>query len=100
MPRFAASDLGLHCLRMSRKKDARRIWVKNHNIEFCYTEKIYSFVNPYKPTKNPFYGTSVNSAEPYQTPQNAASGQVHHYLVIECSIKSAGLMQVFALYIL
>ena len=24
-----ASDLGLHCLPMSHKKDARHIWVKN-----------------------------------------------------------------------
>ena len=27
-PRSVASDLGLHCLSMSHKKDARRIWVK------------------------------------------------------------------------
>ena len=27
MPRSAASDLGLHCLPMSHKKDARLIWV-------------------------------------------------------------------------
>ena len=27
--RFAASDLVLHCLPMSHKKDARLIWVKN-----------------------------------------------------------------------
>ena len=27
-PRFAASDLILHCLPMSYKKDARLIWVK------------------------------------------------------------------------
>ena len=27
-----ASDLGLHCLRMSHKKDARHIWVKNATI--------------------------------------------------------------------
>ena len=27
-PRFAASDLGLFCLPMSHKKDARLIWVK------------------------------------------------------------------------
>ena len=29
MPRSAASDLGLHCLHMSHKKDTRLIWVKN-----------------------------------------------------------------------
>ena len=28
MPHSVASDLGLHCLPMSHKKDARRIWVK------------------------------------------------------------------------
>ena len=28
MPHFAASDLGLHCLHMSHKKDIRLIWVK------------------------------------------------------------------------
>ena len=27
MPRSAAADLGLHCLPMSHKKDARLIWV-------------------------------------------------------------------------
>ena len=27
MPRFAASDLVLHCFLMSHKKDARLIWV-------------------------------------------------------------------------
>ena len=28
MPHFGASDLRLHCLPMSHKKDARLIWVK------------------------------------------------------------------------
>ena len=28
MPHFAVSDLGLHCLPMSHKKDAMLIWVK------------------------------------------------------------------------
>ena len=28
-PRSAASDLGLHCLPMTQKRDARLIWVKN-----------------------------------------------------------------------
>ena len=28
-----ASDLGLHCLPLSHKKDARLIWVKNHLAE-------------------------------------------------------------------
>ena len=29
MPHFVASDLGLHYLPMSHKKDARHIWVKH-----------------------------------------------------------------------
>ena len=29
MPRSVAFDLGLHCLFMSHKKDARLIWVKD-----------------------------------------------------------------------
>ena len=28
MPHYVASDLGLHCLPMSHKKDTRLIWVK------------------------------------------------------------------------
>ena len=28
-PHSVESDLGLHCLSMSHKKDARHIWVKN-----------------------------------------------------------------------
>ena len=28
-PRSVASDLGLHCLPMSHRKDARLIWVKH-----------------------------------------------------------------------
>ena len=28
-PHSVASDLGLHCLSMSHKKDDRHIWVKN-----------------------------------------------------------------------
>ena len=31
MPHFVASDLGLHCLPMSHKKDAKLIWVKGAN---------------------------------------------------------------------
>ena len=31
-PRSAASDLGLHCLPMSRKWDARLIWVNMHFV--------------------------------------------------------------------
>ena len=29
MPHFVASDLGLHCLPMSHKKDSRQMWVEN-----------------------------------------------------------------------
>ena len=37
MPRFAASHLGLFCLPMSHKKDARLIWVKYFNQNrACY----------------------------------------------------------------
>ena len=31
---FVASDMGLHCLSMSDKKDARHIWVTLINIPF------------------------------------------------------------------
>ena len=36
-PRYTASDLGLHCLRTSHKKDASLIWVKirAHIIPLC-----------------------------------------------------------------
>ena len=37
MPRFAASDLGLHCLPKSHKKDARLKWVKDCIKLFCLT---------------------------------------------------------------
>ena len=37
-PHSVASDLGLHCLPMSHKKDARHIWVKNANIFFISLE--------------------------------------------------------------
>ena len=36
MLHFAASDLGLHCLPMSRKRDARHEWVKSDNILYLY----------------------------------------------------------------
>ena len=39
-PHFVSSDLGLHCLRMSHKKDTRSIWVKMQwldiNLDFSY----------------------------------------------------------------
>ena len=37
--------------------------------------------------KCPFYGTSVNSAELDQMPQNAASDQVQHCLLTYCILK-------------
>ena len=37
MPHSVASDLGLHYLRMSHKKDARHIWVKMQL--FCLSQK-------------------------------------------------------------
>ena len=36
-PNSVASDLGLHCLPMSHKKDARHIWVKMQL--FCLSHK-------------------------------------------------------------
>ena len=36
MPRFAASDLVLHCLPMSHKKDPRLIWVKGDIKDLSY----------------------------------------------------------------
>ena len=45
-PRFAASHLGLLCLPMSHKKDARRIWVKHSLFKiifaYIYTTKHYT----------------------------------------------------------
>ena len=35
----AASDLDLHCLPMSHKKDARNIWVKKKQL-FCYLIRV------------------------------------------------------------
>ena len=35
-----------------------------------------------------FYGTLVDSAEPDQTPQYAASDQVQHCLLTECTFKT------------
>ena len=45
-PRFAASDLGLHCLPMSHKKDAMLIWVKvrdysNDTYTLCLEQNSY-----------------------------------------------------------
>ena len=37
-PRYAASDLDLHCLRMSHKKDSMLKWVKNERILFSRME--------------------------------------------------------------
>ena len=38
-PHFVASDLGLHYLPMSHKKDARHIWVKKCNY-FAYLIRV------------------------------------------------------------
>ena len=40
MPHFAAFDLGLHCLPMSHKKDARLIWVNNVRQKLTIKGKI------------------------------------------------------------
>ena len=44
MQRFAASHLGLICLPMSHKKDARLIWVK-YNICFCTPEYLHNQIH-------------------------------------------------------
>ena len=46
-PRFAASHLGLFCLPMSHKKDARLLWV-NQNMYYMHVQTVYTF----------FYNTS------------------------------------------
>ena len=38
-PRSAAYDLGLHCLPMSQKWDARLIWVNKINVNECLEER-------------------------------------------------------------
>ena len=38
-PRSVASDLGLHCLPMSHRKDARHIWVKHRPKRQISTQK-------------------------------------------------------------
>ena len=38
-PHSVASDLGLHCLPMSHKKDVRHIWVKRKQL-FCYLIRV------------------------------------------------------------
>ena len=43
-----------------------------------------NMANPFKPSVL-FYGTSTNNAEPDQMPQNAASDQVLHCLLTECT---------------
>ena len=46
MPRYAASGLGFHCLRMSHRKDARLIWVKSFEqritIQYAFTIQPFS----------------------------------------------------------
>ena len=41
MPHSVASDLGLHCLPMSHKKDAWHIWVKSNY--FAISEEFQKF---------------------------------------------------------
>ena len=42
---FAASDLGLHCLHMSHKRDARLIWeyIKAFPAKMAYQVTIYAY---------------------------------------------------------
>ena len=47
-PRFAASHLGLFCLPMSHKKDARLVWVQTgmmHGDACLHLSTVVSFVN-------------------------------------------------------
>ena len=41
-PRPAASDLGLHCLSMSQKRDARLIWIKYYTIRAVNNKEVQS----------------------------------------------------------
>ena len=36
-----ASDLGLHCLPMSHKKDTRLIWAKNKCVSFKLSDVVF-----------------------------------------------------------
>ena len=45
MGRFAASNLGLFCLPMSHRKDARLIWVKNElYMDIHYADYLFYFL--------------------------------------------------------
>ena len=57
MPRSAASGLGLHCLPMSHKKDARLIWVKKS----CNCNFPKDFFYPYGSAKKIYNADLVSS---------------------------------------
>ena len=49
-PRSVASGLGLHCLPMPNKKDARLLWNKLETIElFLHTQVPYIFISHIQP---------------------------------------------------
>ena len=50
MPRFAASDLGLHCLPMSHKKYARLIRVNSVRQKQTIKDKISHLLSLYMPS--------------------------------------------------
>ena len=46
MPHYAASDLGLHCLLISQKKDVRLIWgnlFSRHQTGLIATKPVFGF---------------------------------------------------------
>ena len=60
MPRFVAADLGLFCLPMSHKKDARLVWVNpTFFVEMAPTE----FATPPTIVASPKSEFSVNKQE-------------------------------------
>ena len=66
-------------------KEMVNTYVISTNINFHKLTNILSDLPIY--AQRSFCGTLANSAEPDQTPQNAASDQVFHCLFTECPMK-------------
>ena len=70
-PRFAASDLVLHCLPMSHKKDARLIWVNVPPTAKVIWRRVHSLVSsdrlekPGIEPRNPGYKVGGLSTTPW-----------------------------------
>ena len=87
MPHFAASDLGLHCLPMSHKKEARHIWIKlqleklKSELEIPYSSQLAHYVNNFIKILHHFF---QNSVEPDHLASSEAScsGSTHFVIVI------------------